>query len=249
MLGGWLNPTPRFLATARVRSRLRGFLAALRAVRKLTLRKFTQQRLSQWRENPHSLGRRKTFFPKTDWNAACFEDDRCVMLARVSTTEIMIETLAQRRVSTVMWRPVIAAIVILLLGLPPAWAAVLCHCSSEVAAPHACFQTPPSDSLTEHEHPNWAGRHRSLPCEMTPSSSANSQGWKPSQRTTTCCDATPPRELEQAEVSLATPMGVEEERLLPPTYRQPLSQASAFIPKLPRQPQRPLYLALSCWLI
>ncbi|MBL8207892.1 MAG: hypothetical protein JNM09_26905 [Blastocatellia bacterium] len=65
----------------------------------------------------------------------------------------------------------------------------------------------------------------------------------------TCCEATPQRELENAELSPATIIGVEENQPPPAAYYLHVSQAPLFNPKPPRQPQRPLYVALSCWLI
>jgi hypothetical protein len=148
-----------------------------------------------------------------------------------------------------IWRATITGLVILFLSIPPAWAATFCHCASAMAAQHVCCQTKASSGVSENKHHNPGHEKKGSHCQSAPASSVDFQVRKSTQYAITCCEATPPREVENAEVSFAPTVGAAEPPLLSAAYHQHLSQAPQSIHNLPRQPQRPLYLALSCWLI
>jgi hypothetical protein len=154
-----------------------------------------------------------------------------------------------RVVAPTFWRAAITGLVLLFLCVPPAWAAMICHCPPEAGALPVCHQTLKSAKLSDNKPPNHISGKKASHCQPTPSSSVNSPVRKSAQPALTCCEATPQRELEDAELLPATPVGAEEGQPHPTTYQQHVSQAPLFIPKPPREPQRPLYLALSCWLI
>ena len=157
----------------------------------------------------------------------------------------MTQIKVQRRtvIARTIWRATITAIVILLLCVPPAWAATICNCQAETGSLHACCLT------SENEQ---AGGKASTPCKNTQSSSSNSQVRKSSQHgqhAMSCCETSPLGELENAALSPTAPMGAEENNPLPVDYHKRISKVPPSINKPPRQQQRPLYLALSCWLI
>ncbi len=146
-------------------------------------------------------------------------------------------------IARTIWRATITAIGILLLCVPPAWAATICNCQAETGSLHACCLT------SENEQ---ADIEVSSHCKTTPSSSSNSQVRKSSQHgqhAMSCCEASPQSELESAALSPTAPMGAEENNPLPVDYRKHISKAPPSINNHPLQPQRPLYLALSSWLI
>lgn len=147
-----------------------------------------------------------------------------------------------------IWRATVTGLVMLLLSVPPVWAAIFCHCATAMASQHVCCQTKASSSVSENSHHNPDHEKTVSQCQSTSASSGDFQVRKSTQYAITCCEATPPREVENAEVSFAPPVGAEEP-LLSVRYHQHVSQAPQCIHNLPRQPQRPLYLALSCWLI
>ena len=154
----------------------------------------------------------------------------------------MIQTKAQRGgvFAQTIGRAAVTALVILLMCVPPAWAATLCNCQAETGSLHACCL------ISENEQ---ADIEVSSPCKNTQSPSSNSQVRKSSQHAMKCCEASPQRDLESAELSSITPMGAEENKPPLVDYYKYLSKAPPFINKPPRQQQRQLYLALSCWLI
>lgn len=161
----------------------------------------------------------------------------------------MIQSKAQQRMknSRTVWQAVITVLVSLLLVMPPAWAAAICHCPPETR--HVCCQTKQSDKLSENKHEKQAYLARALHCKKTPSPRTNLQVGKSSQYTMSCCEETPQRKAENAEFTASVTIGVEENSPPPMySYREILT-APSFIPNQPRQQQRPLYLALSCWLI
>ena len=146
-------------------------------------------------------------------------------------------------IARTIWRATITAMVLLLFCMPPAWAATICNCQAETGSLHACCLTSENAQ---------AGGKGSSPCKNTQSLSSNSKVRKSSQheqRAMNCCEASPQSDLESAALSSTAPMGAKENHPLPVSYRKHISQAPPSINKLPRQPQRPLYLALSCWLI
>lgn len=154
---------------------------------------------------------------------------------------IMIETKAQRGIicAPTIWQAAITAIMILLLCVPPAWAATICNCEAATGSLHACCQA------AENE----ADMVASSPCKTTPSSVVNSLVRKSSPPAMSCCEAPPQRELEEAGL-LPTVTIAAEENYPPPVHvhkQNPLTHSVKN--NSPRQQQRPLYLALSCWLI
>lgn len=155
----------------------------------------------------------------------------------------------RRAVVPAIWRATISGLMILFLCVPPAWAAMICHCPLEAGSLPVCHQTMKSAKLSENKHPNHARRKKASHCQTTPAQSVNSQERESAQAAMTCCEATPQRELENAELSPATLIGAEENQPPPAAYYLRVPQAPLFIPKPPREPQRPLYVALSCWLI
>ncbi len=148
-----------------------------------------------------------------------------------------------------IWRATVTGLLMLLLSVPPVWAAIFCHCATEMASQHVCCQTKASSGVSENSHHNPDHEKTVSQCQFTSASSGDFQVRKSTQYAITCCAATPPREVENAEFSVAPTVGAEEPPLLSAAYHQHLSQAPQLIYNLPRQPQRPLYLALSCWLI
>ena len=143
-------------------------------------------------------------------------------------------------IARTIWRATITAIVILLLCVPPAWAATICNCQAETGSLHACCLT------SENEQADIEG---SSPYKNTQSSSSNFQVRKSSQHAMSCCEASPQSELESAALSPTAPMGAEENNPLPVDYHKHVSKAPPSINNHPLQLQRRLYLALSCWLI
>jgi len=152
-------------------------------------------------------------------------------------------------VATAIWRAAVTGLLILFLSVPPAWAAMICHCPLEAESQHVCHQTMKPAKLSENKHQNHASRKKAAHCQTSPAQSVNSQVRKSAHPAMTCCEATPQRELEDVELSPTAPMGAEEHQPLPAAYYLHVSPTPLFIPKPPRQPQRPLYVALSCWLI
>jgi hypothetical protein len=163
----------------------------------------------------------------------------------------MIQSAVQRRKvhAQTIWRAIVTGLVILFLSVPPAWAAIFCHCASAMASQHVCCQTKASSGVSENSHHSPEREKKASHCQSAPASSVDFQVRKSAQDAITCCEATSPREVENAEVSFAPTVGAEEPPPLSAAYQQRLSQALQIIHNLPRQPQRPLYLALSCWLI
>jgi hypothetical protein len=163
--------------------------------------------------------------------------DACFFLEKKK----MIRTTVQRGIAFAqIGRAAITAMVILLLCVPPAWAATLCNCQAEIGSLHACCLASENGR---------AEIKVSAHCQNTQSSSSNFQVQKSSQPAVSCCEASPQRELENAELSLAVTIAAEANSPLPIDCRKHLPQAPPSINKLPRQSQRPLYLAFSCWLI
>lgn len=148
-----------------------------------------------------------------------------------------------------IWRAAITRMVILLLCVSPTWAAIICNCQPEMESRHVCCQTMQPAKLSENKHQNHADSKGFLQCKNTQSPSSNSQVRKSSQHAMNCCEAFPQRDLKSAELSPIAPMGVEVNNPLPVDYRKHIPKAPPSINQPPRQPQRPLYLALSCWLI
>lgn len=163
----------------------------------------------------------------------------------------MFQTTAQRGGIFILsnWQAAVTGLVILLLCVPPTWAAMICHCPPELESLHVCCQTMKSARPSENKHQDHTSGKSASHCHTPQIPSANSQVRKSAHYAMTCCEATPPRELENAELSSATPIGAEESQPLSITYHQHISQAPPFIHRPPRQTQRPLYMALSCWLI
>lgn len=154
-----------------------------------------------------------------------------------------------RIVAATIWRAAITGFVSLFLSVAPAWAAIACNCPPEAESHHVCCRTMKPAKPSDNKHSDHASRKKASHCQTTPSYTANSQVRKSAQPAMTCCEATPQRELKDVELSPTAPMGAEEQQLLPAAYYLHVSQAPLFNPQPPRQPQRPLYLALSCWLI
>lgn len=148
-----------------------------------------------------------------------------------------------------IWRATITGLVIVFLSVSPAWAAIFCHCASAMASQHVCCQTKASSGVSENKHHNPGHEKKGSHCQSTPASSVTFQVRKSTQYVITCCEVTSPRDAENVEVSFAPTVGAEEPPLLSAAYHQHLSKAPQLIHNLPQQPQRPLYLALSCWLI
>lgn len=163
----------------------------------------------------------------------------------------MFQTTVQRGsgFTLTIWQAAVTGLLILFLCVPPTWAAMICNCPPEQESLHACCQTMKSARASENKHQNHTSGKRASHCQTTQMPSANSQVRKSAQYAMTCCEPTPPRELENAELSSAPPMGAEESLPLPVASHQHISQAPPFIHRPLRQTQRPLYIALSCWLI
>lgn len=148
-----------------------------------------------------------------------------------------------------IWRATITRIVILLLCVFPTWAAIICDCQPEMESRHVYCQTKQPTKLSENNHQNHAGSNGALHCKNTQMPSANFQVRKSSQPAMSCCEAFTQRDLKSAELSPIAPIGAEENNPLPADYRKHISKAPPSINNHPLQLQRPLYLALSCWLI
>ena len=157
----------------------------------------------------------------------------------------MIQTKAQRgrEFARSIWRAAITTIVILLLCVPPAWAATICDCQAETRSRHGCCLT------SDNECQNQASIEVSSHCKNTQPSRSNFQVRKSSQHAMSCCEASPLTESENAKCTAAVTVAAEENNPPPVHYQRQILAAPSFIKNHPRQPQRPLYLALSCWLI
>lgn len=172
-------------------------------------------------------------------------------IARRNIEREMSQITAQRRgtLAQPIWRAAIIGLVILFLCASPAGATIICNCPPEAISTHVCHQTMKSLKLSENKHQNHTGGKKASHCQTTKSAYTHPQVRKSAQHTMRCCEVTPQRELENAELSPPTPMGAEENYPLPDISYPHEAQAPLSIPEHPREQQRPLYIALSCWLI
>lgn len=137
----------------------------------------------------------------------------------------MIQTKAQRGkvFAQTIWRAAITTIVILLLCVPPVWAAMICSCQAETESLHTCCL------ISENEQADIEGFSH---CKNTQSSSSNSQVRKTSQyeqHAMNCCETPLQSELESAELSSIAPIGADVSHLLPVNYRKQVPQALPLI--------------------
>jgi hypothetical protein len=156
----------------------------------------------------------------------------------------VVQTSAQRRrvFARSSGQAAITTMILLLLCAPSVWATIICNCSPVTTSSHACCQTMQMAQVSENKHQNQAGTQSASHCK-------NTQLRKISQHWMSCCEASAQSELESAEFLPTVTLAVEENNLTATRYYRQIPEAPPFRNNHPREPQRALYLALSCWLI
>ncbi|HEX4949891.1 MAG TPA: hypothetical protein VFZ34_24710 [Blastocatellia bacterium] len=157
----------------------------------------------------------------------------------------MIPTKAQRKNTLARWQTVLAVIVILLLCAPPGEAAIICYCPPNAAAHQACHQPSQSAAKERHQASENAASH----CQTPQASVTDAQVRESSHHVMKCCEEAAPGAWQNAELSPVATVAAEAQHPLSTHDPRHNLFAPPCLKHHPRQPQRPLYLTFSCWLI